>query len=60
LERISNSKVTKLFVTDTINIEGIDKESKIQVITSAELFAEAIRRAFNNESISSLFHIDKG
>ena len=60
LERISNSKVTKLYVTDTINVEGIDKENKIQVITSAELFAEAIRRAFNNESISSLFHIDKG
>ena len=40
--------------------EGIDYEKKIQVITSSELFAEAIRRAFNNESISSLFHIDKG
>jgi len=60
LERISDSKVTKLYVADTINTEGIDQIKKIQVITSAELFAEAIRRAFNNESISSLFHIDKG
>jgi ribose-phosphate pyrophosphokinase len=60
LERISNSKVTKLFVTDTINTEGMEKEKKIQVVSSAELFAEAIRRTFNNESISSLFHIDKG
>ena len=60
LERISNSKVTKLFVTDTINTEGIEKEKKIQIVSSAELFAEAIRRTFNNESISSLFHIDKG
>jgi ribose-phosphate pyrophosphokinase len=60
LERISNSKVAKLFVTDTINTEAMHKENKIQVVSSAELFAEAIRRTYNNESISSLFHIDKG
>lgn len=60
LERISNSKVTKLFLTDTINTEAMHKENKIQIVSSAELFAEAIRRTFNNESISSLFHIDKG
>jgi ribose-phosphate pyrophosphokinase len=60
MERIRNSKVSKLFVTDSINIEGIHQEEKIQVVSSAELFAEAIRRTFNNESISSLFHIDKG
>lgn len=60
LERISDSKLSKLFVTDTIEVEGIQNENKIQVISSAELFSEAIRRTFNNESISSLFHIDKG
>ena len=61
LERIRNSKVSKLFVSDTINnTEEIHNESKIQVISSADLFTEAIRRTFNNESISSLFHIDKG
>ena len=60
LERIRNTQITKIYVSDTVNIEGIDQEDKIQVISSAELFAEAIRRTFNNESISSLFHIDKG
>lgn len=60
LERISNADIAQLYVTDTINVEGIEKENKIDVITSADLFAEAIRRTFNNESISSLFHIDKG
>jgi ribose-phosphate pyrophosphokinase len=60
LERINNSKVTKLFVTDTINIEENHKSNKIQIVSSAELFSEAIRRTYNNESISSLFHIDKG
>jgi ribose-phosphate pyrophosphokinase len=60
LEKIDNSQVAKLFVTDTINIEEIHQTNKIQVVSSAELFAEAIRRTYNNESISSLFHIDKG
>ena len=60
LERIDNSDVTRLFVTDTIITEGVDQVKKISVVSSAELFAEAIRRTFNNESISSLFHIDKG
>ena len=60
LERINNSKVTKLFVTDTINIDEMHKSNKIQIVSSAELFAEAIRRTYYNESISSLFHIDKG
>ncbi|MGB5288997.1 MAG: ribose-phosphate pyrophosphokinase [Ignavibacteriaceae bacterium] len=60
LERIRDTQLTKLYVSDTININGIDQEQKIQVISSAELFAEAIRRTFHNESISSLFHIDKG
>jgi ribose-phosphate pyrophosphokinase len=60
LERIGNSDISKLYVTDTIEVKGIEKEKNIQVISSADLFAEAIRRTFNNESISSLFHIDKG
>lgn len=60
LERIGNSDISKLYVTDTIEVKGIEKEKKIQVISSADLFAEAVRRTFNNESISSLFHIDKG
>jgi ribose-phosphate pyrophosphokinase len=60
IERLRNSQLTKLYLTDSINIPEIEKEEKINVITSAELFAEAIRRTFNNESISSLFHIDKG
>ncbi|MFI5237360.1 MAG: phosphoribosyltransferase family protein, partial [Ignavibacteriales bacterium] len=60
IKRLRDSQLTKLYITDSINIENIDTEEKINIISSAELFAEAIRRTFNNESISSLFHIDKG
>jgi len=60
IERIENSEITKLFVTDTLDIGSKHHSDKIKVISAADLFAEAIRRTFNNESISSLFNIDKG
>jgi len=57
LERINKSELKQLFVSDTIAIKG--KSDKINVISASEIFAEAILRTFNNESISSLFDIDK-
>ena len=60
IERIEKSELSKLFVTDTIDFTDKTKSEKIKVLSAADLFAEAIRRTFNNESISSLFNIDKG
>jgi ribose-phosphate pyrophosphokinase len=60
IERIEKSDLGKLFVTDTIDLSDKPKCEKIKVLSAADLFAEAIRRTFNNESISSLFNIDKG
>ena len=60
IDRINNSQITKLFVSDTIPIHKDADTNKISVITASSIFAEAIRRTFNNESISSLFDIDKG
>ncbi len=37
-----------------------EKSDKIEKVSASEIFAEAIRRTYNNESISSLFDIDKG
>jgi ribose-phosphate pyrophosphokinase len=59
MERINNSNLSKLFVTDTINLEGKGKSDKLKIVSASDLFAEAIRRTFYNESISSLFNIDK-
>lgn len=59
LERIKNSKITKLMVSDTINT-NLNESEKISVVTASEIFAEAIKRTFKNESISSLFDVDKG
>jgi ribose-phosphate pyrophosphokinase len=52
-ENIDNSVLEELIVCDTIPLR---KESrKIRVISVAELFAVAIRNAFENKSITSLF-----
>ncbi|MFI5133741.1 MAG: ribose-phosphate diphosphokinase [Chitinophagales bacterium] len=52
-ENISNSVLEELVVCDTIPLRG--ECSKIKVISVAELFAIAIRNAFENKSITSLF-----
>lgn len=57
IERINNSEIKQLYVSDTIALRGISE--KIKVISAADIFAEAVVRTFNNESISSLFDIDK-
>jgi len=52
-ENISNSVLTELLVTDTIPKK--QECDKIKVLSVAELFAKAIGRIRDHESISSLF-----
>jgi len=60
-ERIASSPVSRLFVTDTIELGSKCAGSKvIEVLSVADLFAEAIKRGYKNQSISSLFDVDKG
>ncbi len=54
-ERIKNSQLTELIVTDTIPLKG--KSDKIRVLSTSELFSDVIRRLVNNQSISSHFII---
>lgn len=56
-ERLKNSEVDKLFVCDTIPLK--QESSKIEVMSVAQIFSEAIERCFHNKSISTLFDIDK-
>jgi len=56
LERIMNSPMDQLVVTDTIPLTDSAKASpKIKVLSVAPLFGEAIRRIHQEESVSSLF-----
>lgn len=54
-ERLTNSAITELIVTDTIPLK--QTHDKIRVISVADLFADVIRRMVNNQSISSHFII---
>ncbi|MBN2572024.1 MAG: ribose-phosphate pyrophosphokinase [Ignavibacteriales bacterium] len=59
IEKIENSPIDKLYVTDSIPIKNLKENSKICVKTSSELLAKAIIRSHHHESVSSLFEIDK-
>src|SRR5688572_4008174 len=52
-ENIENSVLEELVVCDTIPVKP--KAGKIRVVSTAELFAIAIRNALENKSINSLF-----
>ncbi|HSM63051.1 MAG TPA: ribose-phosphate pyrophosphokinase [Gillisia sp.] len=52
-ERIENSKLAELIVTDSIPLK--QKSDKIKVVSCADLFADVMSRVHNNKSISSKF-----
>ena len=54
-DRIENSNLTELIVTDTIPLK--QKSDKIKVISVADLFADIIQKLISNESISQHFVI---
>ncbi|MBS1507839.1 MAG: ribose-phosphate pyrophosphokinase [Bacteroidetes bacterium] len=52
-ENIEKSELLEIAVTDTIPLK--QQSSKIKVLTVSDLFAKAIRKIHDHESISSLF-----
>ena len=56
-ERIENSVLTELIVTDSIPLDLNQPTSKIKVVGVGEMFARVLRCLTNNESISSQFLI---
>lgn len=55
LDRIHNSELEKFVITDTIPLSDMAKIDKIEVVSVAPLFAEAIRRINGNQSVSIIF-----
>tara|TARA_X000000368_G_scaffold413126_1_gene400664 strand:- start:186 stop:1142 length:957 start_codon:yes stop_codon:yes gene_type:complete len=56
IERISESKIDSLVVTDTIPLSEIAiKSGKIRCLSMSNMLAESIRRVSNEESISAMF-----
>ena len=52
-ERIENSEIAKVVVTDTIPLKR--SSERIDVVSVAELFSDAIRRIYTEDSVSTLF-----
>jgi len=55
VERIKNSSINKLIVTDTISIPDEKLMSNMEIVSVAKVFGEAIRRIHMSESVSALF-----
>ena len=55
VERIKDSAISKLIVTDTVNIPKDKIFDKMKIVTVSNIFAEAINRIHEGESVSSLF-----
>lgn len=52
-DRVEDSAIDQLVVTDTIPLEQTSE--RIEVVSVAEIFADAIRRIYTDESVSTLF-----
>ena len=59
-ETIENSVLTEMIVTDTIKLDAdkMNTCSKIKVLSTADLFANAIKNVNEHSSISDLFQVD--
>ena len=59
IERIQNSPIKEVVVTNTIPIEPEKQIDKIKVVSIAPLFAEAIKRVNEEKPLGDLFEYDK-
>jgi ribose-phosphate pyrophosphokinase len=56
IEKIENSPISTVVVTDSIPATVHDQCSKIKVLSIASLLAEAIKRIHQNQSVSAMFN----
>ena len=55
LERIAESDIDRLVVTDTVAIDPLTKPDNVEVLTVAGILAETIRNVFADDSVSAIF-----
>lgn len=55
IERIDNSKIKELVVTNTIVLPEDKQSPKVKQLSTAKLLADAIVRVFEEKSVSTLF-----
>ena len=55
LERIADSAIDRLIVTDTVAIDPRTKPDNVEVLTVAGILADTIRNVFADDSVSAIF-----
>jgi ribose-phosphate pyrophosphokinase len=55
LERIADSAIDKLIVTDTVPVDPLAKPGNIEILTVAGILAETIKNVFADDSVSAIF-----
>jgi ribose-phosphate pyrophosphokinase len=55
MERLDLSPIDKLIVTDTVENHPVSLSAKVEIVSVAPLFAEAIERIHRRQSISVMF-----
>ena len=60
VERLSNSKIGKVIVCDTVELTEDKMFDKLEIISVATVFGEAIKRIIDGTSLSSMFQEAKG
>ncbi|MBT3216802.1 MAG: ribose-phosphate pyrophosphokinase [Candidatus Marinimicrobia bacterium] len=55
VERIKESNISNLIVTDTLEIPEDKKMEQMKIITVSQIFGQAIQRIHTGESVSALF-----
>ena len=55
IKRLNDSKIKKIIITDTILISSEKKIKKMKIVSVSEVFAKAVDRVHNGESVSALF-----
>ncbi len=55
IDRIKNSCIDELLILDTIYLPEDKRTDNTRVLSVAPIFAESIRRIFNNDSVSKIF-----
>ncbi len=56
IERLKASAIDEVVILDTIELDKEKRFDKLTILSSAKLFAEAIRRIYQNESVSEIFN----
>jgi ribose-phosphate pyrophosphokinase len=56
MQRLDSSPISRLLTTDSVENHPVELSPKVQMVSVAPLFAEAIRRIHSRESLSSLFY----